>query len=529
MSNHARAQRVLLGVAGLLLAGCGSTVQVSSSTTTTDASGLGGTTGGVGTATGGELPAGTSGATSGGTTGTSGSVGNGGTGSTGGTTTGALPGGSVGGPVRVGPGVTATTIAVGLPYAVNSKAAASALGVAGDGVGGGDDRQQWKTVLDDVNAHGGVLGRKLVPVFHAFDSTDQTPLAQQEEQACSDWMQDHKVFAVIAQEADPSESLMACLHRKGAAQLYVDLTRSDDRTFAKYPYYLEAGTLRMDRVASVWPGSLARQGFFTGWNTTTAAPGPQPVKVGVISFGDPTTVRAVRQFLKPALRAVGHPLADSDWVQVSYPNSTAGNAGSISETQAATLKFSSSGVTHVLPFDTQGAGIGGFFARGADSQQYYPRYGLNTGVGAQTLHDTGNFWPGSQLRGAMGFGWLPLLDLPFADNPNNGPWSSDSRRACVALMSKHGEDMTSAVVQRQAIAKCDEVRFLKEALEAGGAATREALVLGAHRLGTGFRSGLTFSTRYDVSHHDGVAAVHDFAWNTACGCFRYTGGLRPIS
>jgi len=520
--------RLPAAVLALALAtACGSTVPVAGRAE----GGSGGL--GVGQTTGDGLTPGSTGST--GTTsalgvgGTGGAVGTGAsTGGTGATTPGS---GTTTGlsAVPVGPGVTSTTIAVGLPYAVNSKAAASALGVAGDGVGGGDDRQQWKIVLEDINAHGGVLGRKLVPVFHAFDSTDPAPFAQQEEQACSDWTQDHKVFAVIAQEADPSETLLACVHKAGAAQVYVDLTRSDDRTFAKYPYYLEAGTLRMDRVATVWPGSLARQGFFTGWNTTTGAPGPQPVKVGVVSFGDPTTVRAVRQFLKPALRAVGHPLADENWVQVSYPTGPADNAGSISETQAATLKFSSSGVTHVLPFDSQGAGMGAFFAQGADSQKYYPRYGLNTGVGAQTLHDTGNLWPASQLRGAMGFGWVPLLDLPFDANPNDGPFSSDSRRACIALMSKNGEDMSSAIVQRQAIAKCDEVRFLKQALEAGGAPNREALVLGAHRLGSGFRSGLTFTTRYDGSHHDGVAAVRDFAWTPSCSCFRYTGRLTAIS
>jgi hypothetical protein len=37
------------------------------------------------------------------------------------------------------------------------------------------------------------------------------------------------------------------------------------------------------------------------------------------------------------------------------------------------------------------------------------------------------------------------------------------------------------------------------------------------------------STRFDARHHDGVAAVRDFAWSTACGCFRYTGALRPVS
>ena len=509
----------------LLMAACGSTVatghDVSIGTTGLGSTGdgLGGTgqgttggTSGLGSGTTGQLGAG-SGGTTGGSTGSLGTTG-GGSGSTGVTS-----------PLAVGPGVTATTIAVGLPYSVNSKTAAAALGASGAGVGGGDGKLQWQIVLADINAHGGVLGRKLVPVFHEEDSTDQTPLAEQQKQACSEWTEDHKVFAVIAPDADPGESLLACVHHAGAAQIYVDLTRSDAQTFARYPYYLEAGTLGMDRLAAAWPGALARQSYFTGWNPASGAPGPLPVKVGIVSFGDAATVRAVEHQLKPALAAAGHPVFD--WVQVSYPNGAADNGRSISEVQAATLKFNSDHVTHVLPFDAQGAGIGAFFAEGANQQRYYPRYGLNTGVGAQTLHDTG-LWPTAQLHGAVGFGWLPLIDIPFGSNPNNGAYSNDSRRYCVNLMAKHGEDMSSAIVQRQAIAKCDELRFLKQALEAGGAPTRQALVVGANRLGGGFRSGLTFSTRYDARHHDGVAAARDFAFDATCDCFRYTSPPRTV-
>jgi hypothetical protein len=408
---------------------------------------------------------------------------------------------------------------------VNSQAAAAALGAAGDGVGGGDDRVQWKILLDDLNAHGGVLGRKVLPVFHAEDSTDQSPTVQQEQAACADWTEDHKVFAVIAQEVDPSNALLTCIQKAGVAQLYSDLTRSDALTFAQFPYYLETGTLRMDRVAAAWPAALQRQGFFTGWNTATGAPGPMPVKVGVISFGDRVTVRSVEKHLKPALAAIGHPVVD--WVRVSYPNSAADNGRSISETQAATLKFNADSITHVLPFDAQGAGIGAFFSSTADSQRYYPRYGLNSGVGAQTLHDTG-LWPSSQLRGAMGFGWVPLLDLPFTENPATGAYANSSRRSCIALMSAHGADMTSAIVQRQAVAKCDELRFFKQALEAGGAPNRQALVVGAHRLRSGFAAGMTFSTFYDPTHHDGVASARDFAYVESCGCFRYTSAAFPV-
>ena len=428
--------------------------------------------------------------------------------------------------VAAAPGVTATTIAVGLEYSVNSQQAAAALGAAGGGVGGGDGKAQWEILLKDINDHGGILGRKLVPVWYVDDATSTQSLDQKEQEACAQYTQDHKVFAVVQAEATTAETLLNCVSKAGAVQLYEDATRADATTFQRYPYYLETGDLRMDRVAAFWPQALQSQGYFSPWDTTRGASGTLPAKVGIVSFDDPTTVRAVEKQLEPALKAVGHPAAD--WIRVQYPTGEADNGTAISAIEAAELRFASEGITHVLPFDAQGAGVGAFFAQGADSQKYYPRYGLSSGNGAQTLVDAG-VWPASQLNGAMGYGWVPLLDLRLGDNPDNGGTSNAARRYCVTLMAKHGQSVGSAIVERQVTTKCDTLHFLQRALEtAGRGVTRDAVVLGANAIGAGFQSGQTFSTLFDASHHDGVAQARNFAYQSACGCFRYTGGLVRI-
>jgi hypothetical protein len=190
--------------------------------------------------------------------------------------------------------------------------------------------------------------------------------------------------------------------------------------------------------------------------------------------------------------------------------------------------MASNGITHVLPFDAQGAGIGAFFAQGADSQKYYPRYGLNSGNGAQTTVDA-NLWPKTQLAGAMGYGWVPLADERLSDNPDAGPMSNAARRSCIALMKKNGQDVSSAIVERQVTTKCDTVRYLKLALEtAGRGVTRDALVLGANTLGTAFQSGQTFATFFDATHHDGASQGRSFAYQSDCGCFRYSGSVLRI-
>jgi hypothetical protein len=421
-------------------------------------------------------------------------------------------------PTASGPGVTDTTIAIGLPFTSNGRAAAAAFGATGEGIGGGDQRQMWNAILGSVNGSGGVLGRKLVPVFHEYDATSSEPQASQEQAACATWTEDNKVFWV---SSGASDTLVPCLHKAGVAQSGSALTDASTSFYQQFPYYVEAGTLQMDRVAAALPERLHAQGFFGKWNTASGAAGVAPVKVGIVSFNDPRTTFAVDKVLVPGLRRfVSEP---PEVVKINTPQSSADNGSSIAAIQNATLRFREAGVTHVLPFETQGAGVGTFFAQGADQQKYYPRYGLTSGNGAQVLIDAG-LWPRSQLNGAMGFGWLPLVDVRNVDNPDDGPDSNDARRSCLEIMRKAEIDASSAIVKRQALESCNTIRLLKASLEAGGpAVNRAAFLAGVHRLGRSFQSGTTFATLFDPSHHDGVSQVRPIAYMPACECIRYSG------
>lgn len=538
--NQRRRGVILLAAASLLAtAACGSTVQ----STDLQASGGGSgiqdpALGGSPQGPGGELGLDDAGANPGsatdpaagdsafsvpgaGAAGTTGGSSNGGAGATVGGAPGSTGSGgstSAASPRLTGPGVTATTINIGLSYAQNSRAAASALGASGEGAGGGNAQRMWDIVVKSVNDSGGVLGRKLVPVYHVFDATSAEPQASQEQAACETWTRDNKVFWV---SQGGGETITPCLHKAGVAHSSSALTDASTAFYRAHPYYVEAGTLQMDRVAAQLPGRLHAQGYFRSWDTVQATGGSAPVKVGIISFDDKPTSDAVDKLLVPAVKRLvpGEP----EVVKVRFPRSSAENATSISETQSATLRFRDSGVTHVIPFETIGAGIGAFFAQGAEQQKYYPRYGLTSGNGAQLLIDQ-NIWPRAQARGALGIGWLPLVDLTNADNPDDGPDSNAARRGCVALMTKNGVNASSAIVKRQANEMCNTIRLLKSALERGGGAVhRDAFLAGVHALGTSYEAGTTFATRYSPVHHDGVSQVRPFGYLPTCSCFRYTG------
>ena len=106
------------------------------------------------------------------------------------------PGGTTGGvPTRGanGPGVTATEIRLGIPYCNDCAAGNAALGAGGEDPG--DTRRYYRAALDEVNARGGVLGRKLVMVGHEISVSDDISRSQQE--ACETFTKDNKVFAIF--------------------------------------------------------------------------------------------------------------------------------------------------------------------------------------------------------------------------------------------------------------------------------------------------------------------------------------------
>jgi hypothetical protein len=521
----------MVGMA-LLLCACGTTVQQTAGSvaggnggSASSADGLGGV--GAPAAAGADLGAGAPGAggvaTGGGVTGAGGTTGGLAAGTSGAAGAGAGAGTSttVGGSSEQGPGVTASTISIGFPYTTNAEAAGDALGVV---AGGGDQRAQWNLIIDDLNKHhGGILGRKVVPVFHGTDATSSDTYDAQEQDACSDYHEDHKVFAVIGSVGGV---LRACTEKARAVNVYEDLNDASAPTFAEFPHYVEVGNLRLDRQARNWPAMLAAQGYFAKWDTNTGGPGVAPVKVGVLSFAEPASRYALTKALLPTLASAGY--RDVVTQEIASPKSTQDSGPTISAIQAAVLKFRQSGVTHFLPLDI-GAGLALYFGLNADNQKYYPRYGLTTSDGVQTLLEAASF-PKSQLAGAVGYGWYPLIDLPFSKNPDNGPYSNAARRACLKLMSDGGESLSTSVQKRSAVFECDQLNFLKAALEAGGPAiTQASFLAGVAKIGTSFLAGNTFSTVFGAQLHDGVSSARLFAYDGKCECFGYTSGLRALT
>jgi hypothetical protein len=101
----------------------------------------------------------------------------------------ALTGVAAGATNSASPGVTATTVRVGIPYV--DLASLASLGIK---LNQGSFPDAYNALIADVNAHGGIGGRKIVPYLIAVNPTGTAPAAT----ACTQLTEDDKVFVAIA-------------------------------------------------------------------------------------------------------------------------------------------------------------------------------------------------------------------------------------------------------------------------------------------------------------------------------------------
>jgi hypothetical protein len=416
-------------------------------------------------------------------------------------------------------GVTATSVSLGFVYTRNSGTLNSAAGAGG--IDSGDEKQRQEALVKHVNTHGGFLGRKVVPVYEALDQTSQNSYTTQLQAICTSFTQDQRVFAVVSGTA--TDAFAACLTKAGVALISDGLSGSGAAMFRKYPLYAEASTINLDRMAAAEAAALSDQQYFSGWNFATGEPGATTARIGVVTYTTPAFAAAVQRVLVPALKARGQDVVDV--IQVKEPNAASDISEEAADISAAVLKLRSDNISHVILFEN-GGNVALFFLRQADSQKYMPRYGFNSQNAIQVLLSTGNV-PESQVHGAKGLGWWPILDIE--NNPPNGPFSNPARRACLAVMKEGGATVGSADAEQSTLALCAMFSLLQRAVErAGIPPSGQAFAQGLSTLGRSFESPMTFSTSFSPTKHDGAAVYRHWSFEPKCGCFAYSGPNRPV-
>lgn len=406
-----------------------------------------------------------------------------------------------------GPGVTAKTITLGLRINSGYSAGARAAGIGA--IGSFDYERAWHALLDYQNAHGGIAGRQIIPVFFDLNANSSKTYAQQEQEACAQWTQDRHIFAALTTVY--SNNLLECLHNAEAVltSQHSTSTLSITPQFQSYPYYVEPVALALDRDAAVMVAGLDRMDYFEKGAT-----------FGLVTFDDPRFKYAVSKGLMPALRSRGVELAEAAYL------STPGNFSELAQTSNdavnAALRFKSAGIDHVI-FVDYGATGSWLFMQAAERQEYRPRYGLSRGGVALVELLRGD--ARNQLHGALSVSWTPAIDTLEADDPDA---DNPTRVLCLSIMRKAGVDVSSTAAKLGALSICDALWSTAAALRGATVVNRDTYLAGMNSLRGAYSPATTWSTYIDASLHDGVSAAANLRFVDGCTCFRYLGRPYPI-
>ena len=524
MATHPRRHTAPLLISLLLATGCGSTAQMTADasggtgTSTETSDGLGGAPGtsptsgttSIGGASGTSSTSGTTGSTVGSTTGTPGTS----IGSTGGSTSGGISVGRT-------PGITATSVYVGFIYDKNAGAVNAAAGAGG--ITSGDHRANTNAVIKDINSRGGLGGRKLVAVWADADSTSTQTLDQQDAAVCERFTKDSpRVFAV---DSALRESYRTCLGKAGVLMLNDGLPTAGQAELTRHPGLIEQGYPNVDRLASYYVSPLVSQGYFTPWDNMNARPAAAgAVKVGILTYDDKVFKKAVDSYLVPALKRLGYNPIVARIAQINTASDYTAQAAAV---KSAQLTFATNGVTHVIPFESNG-GLSTLFLPTARAQAYYPRYGVDTASASQALLDAGVAEP-KQLNGAVGFGWMPAVDLPSDFNPDNGKYSNAERRHCLQVMKANGISFDSGNAQAIALNSCASLYLLKTVLDKLPSQVSLSSVLSTiESLGTSYQKAGGIGQEFRPGRHDPANKAYYWRYFAACSCLHYDGPIHTV-
>jgi ABC-type branched-subunit amino acid transport system substrate-binding protein len=480
-----------------LLAGCGTTVplaQQGGTSSTLDGSLGAGTTGGSSVAGTSTTGAGT-GSIAGGTGGGTGI----GTGGASGTGTGQVS--------TVTPGTGASAPAVGVTDAAPLKVGVFYLNggnqlissaFPGSSVSFGDGKREAQAIIDDVNAHGGAGGHKLVPGWIPIEATDNDANRQQK---CLGAVQDLKPVAVFA-IFNLTAGLARCVQQSNVLMIDVALGAGDEVLYSQAKNLaFSPSQLTRDAEQKLVLGLARKEGKL-----------PPGKTVGLVAQGDdPMYPRVLRNTVEPLLKSWGVPYSEQI---LSSGSDTSGMNGAI-------LKFQSSRVDTVV-FSLGSGGIPEvLFMQAAEQQQFRPAYLMGDSTDTNFV---GSQAPANQIKRISGAGTYPLANVRADQYP-----SSPAERKCLATLNKAIGGYTNRYSSLTGTLYCEIIgSFAFVAGRVQGPVTSAAWSQAYHALGSAYTPVTSFTTKFLPGRPDGASSYRSIGYGTSCSCLTYTSPTRPI-
>ena len=216
--------------------------------------------------------------------------------------------------------------------------------------------------IDEVNAQGGINGRKVVPAYTRFNPASADDMVA----ACINQSQDKKVFASLALLGFYGEGEVCMANHQTPT-----LTPSNSSAYTLYQR--EKGWVRqtsMDKDRTL--AELDRL------DRRVAARPPRPPGSGLVYTDVPEDRQIVQDVVLPYLKAKGLNVKDVAVFTLSSIDAMVGEA------QRATFKFKADGIELVLPVTNFLQFF--LFVQQADLTGYVPRYTVTDFGGMATRH-----------------------------------------------------------------------------------------------------------------------------------------------
>jgi len=180
--------------------------------------------------------------------------------------------------------------------------------------------------INELNAQGGVLGRKIVPVFKSYCPIGNT----QALTLCTSFTEDDKVFAVLGVFIDFTGDAQLCLSRDHQT-IHIGHELLQQWISQAPPGLLMTPDITAERRTTVLMNLLKTQGTLTGKKVATLA--------------DQDSAASVASVVKPALDAMG--IAQGSSAVLTIPPS-GDTSASLAQLQSFTEKWKGEGVNAVF-------------------------------------------------------------------------------------------------------------------------------------------------------------------------------------
>ena len=373
----------------------------------------------------------------------------------------------------------------------------------GPGVGSTAHSQQdiWTAMVRAVNARGGILGRKIQPVWGEIDTanSDWNTMFQA---VCASFTQDHHVAAVTGASFVVNQGFANCLAARGVAWFNGVPTvgaNGNSQMLQRLPYVL----------ASMPPDDMVQLLAYTsavadGWLKPTT-------KLGVLRDTCASDVDTWNHTVLPYLRSQHIKVTDDEAGPCTHGAQDQGAAASFE--QSALLRMRSRGVDTVVAFGIPLV----LFVENAESQHWYPKYLTSGGMAG-----TESLLPPDQLTNIHTAGWEPFADV---DTP---PAQGPAQKSCLAELRSGG--VSPEGTELFLFLTVCAVEWLYEATltQAAGATGSNAMMSALSQLGGKVINPLIMNnaTSFTSSKHSGPVQYRSSLYVN--GGFEYVGPLRQL-